>query len=133
MPDTGPGTRPAGRYGDSPAHGRRIAVLLGAGVALLMVIWATWVAVGIAHQPVRWSQEIPNPQPDGSVEVTFQVTMKPGRTAVCTVEALDEGFGQVGLIDITVGPSERDTITVTARVPTSQQGVSGNVKDCVAS
>lgn len=131
MPDTVPVALPAGRYGGTTRRGRVTMWALGGTMALLLVAWAAWVAVGVARQPVQWSDAIAAARPDGSVEVTFQVTIKPGRTAVCTVEALNVGFDRVGVVDVTVGPAITERITVRAIVPTSERAVSGDVKACV--
>ncbi len=130
MPDTPrPAVRPAGRYGDDRRG--RTGLWIAAGTLMAVIVaWSAWVALGIARQPVHWSDAIGVQRDAGHLELSFQVTMQPGHRAVCTVEALSSGFGQVGLMDVPVGPSPRSTVTVNVLIPTSEPAVSGNVKAC---
>jgi hypothetical protein len=65
-----------------------------------------------------------------SIDVTFQVHMPPGTTAVCTIEALAPSYAQVGTVDVEVGPAESRTSVYEVTVGTSQEATSGVVAGC---
>lgn len=109
--------RPAARYGDRPERPRRRGV-----VVLVAIVAAAVVLAGLGW--VSWGML--QPQAEGEVgtfdvvdatraDFVLEVTRPAGTTAVCTVEALGEGFAQVGVLEVTVEPSD-DRVT---RVPTS--------------
>lgn len=124
--------RPEGRYGPvRRGPDRRTATLAAAAALALAVGWAAYISFGpgrdrVTFQDIGWS--VPS---QDRVEVRFEVQKDPAATAVCTVRALNRGFTEVGIADVTVGPAARRATTVTAVVPTTEQAVSGNVKACV--
>lgn len=123
--------RPAGRYGPEPRRmSRRTATTLAAAVVAAAVGWAAWISFGPGNKGVSFVEVGYKLPSDTSVEVTFEVSKAPDRTAVCTVRALNNGFAEVGLVDVRVGPSAKRSTTVRAVVPTSERAVSGNVKAC---
>ena len=64
------------------------------------------------------------------VDVTFQVHMPPGTTAVCEVEALAPSYAQVGTLDVPVGPSETQTSTYTVTLRTSEEATTAVIESC---
>jgi hypothetical protein len=102
-----------------------VAAALGGGVAL-----AAWFAVSATDQPVHWQDVSSVVHPDGTVSLTFDVRMAPGRAAVCTVHALSRSGSEVGRRDVPVGPSTADATRVDAVVRTSEPAVSAQVKAC---
>jgi hypothetical protein len=106
----------------------------------LVAVWAAIaVCVGIAGL-LAWTQYRDNPVTADvvsyrvldaqRVEVDMQVSMPPGSTAVCTVEALSESYAQVGTLDVPVGPSDRHTTRYRVTVQTSQLATTGVVERC---
>ena len=121
----------AERYGRRPArHPRRGLVITGAIGLSLGLAWAGWVGLAQAQHALSWQNIGYTVLGDGQTRVTFEVTMPPGSTAVCTVRALNTSFAEVGLLDVTVGPSRQDTVRTTVVVPTGELAVTGVVKDC---
>ncbi len=127
----GPASLPPGRYGRAPSAGRRrawrigIGALAAAGVALVV-----WLGIGYSDRPVRWSDVGFDVVSSERIDVTFEVTMKPGTTAVCTLDALATNFAQVGTVDIRVGPSEQTQAHYTATIATSELATTGVVSSC---
>lgn len=137
-PSRGPSARPSAqgpllppdRYGPPRRRlGRRGSTLAAAGAILAGVGFAAWAAFGGAAD-VAWRDLGYVVRSDVSTRVTFEVTMDPGSTAVCTVRALNLGFAEVGLVEIEVGPSPSRSVRAVADVPTSEKAVTGVVKDC---
>lgn len=120
----------AQRYGGAPRPGRsRVAVVavVVAAVGLLALAWVGW---GIMTVPVRTQDAGFAIVDETAVDVTFVVVRDPDATLVCRVRALSEGFAEVGAVDVTVGPSEDRTVTVTTRVATSAPATTGVVQAC---
>ena len=124
-------TRPADRYRRPATPNRRLVAVIGGILVIFLTGWLGWIALSMSDNPVSFSltgQEVPSPT---EAVVTFQVSMDPGRRAVCTVRATDSAMTIVGWTDAPVGPSSQRTFTVTVRVPTMQQAAGGEVKACV--
>ena len=121
------------RYGRTPAVQRRrwLAGFAAVGIAL-GVGFSAWVGLSVGARPLRY-QDLGYHVVDASAtEVTFAVTFVRGPgapAAVCTLRALNAGHAEVGLKDVRV-ESTAATVTLTARVPTSEQAVTGLVKGC---
>jgi hypothetical protein len=106
----------------------------------LVAIWAAIALAVAAAGYLAWSQHAANPVTADvvgfhvldaeSIEVELQVSMPPGSTAVCTVEALSESYAQVGTLEVPVGPSDRLTSRYEVTVRTSQLATTGVVEGC---
>jgi len=126
-------SRPADRYGDRPRSAtvrRRLIVAFVAFAAAVMAL-AAWAAVERYRTGISWIELGLTARDETSATLTFQVSMPAGRTAVCTVRAVNEGLAEVGRQDITVGPSQEGSIRVTATIKTSERASAGSVKTCI--
>lgn len=123
-----------GRTGTTPARGigrwGRVAI----GVALAAAVGLTaWFAFAqntsdpVSHDMVGFTVVSPE-----QVDVTFQVHMPPGTTAVCTLDALATSYAQVGTLDVTVGPVETRTTAYEVTLSTSEEATSAIVSGCEA-
>lgn len=131
-------TPPADRYGrrapggaTADGLGRAAKVAIGAALAAAVALTAWFAAEQTGRNPVTAdvvSFSVPSPE---RIDVTFQVHMPPGTTAVCTVEALAPTYAQVGTVDVPVGPSEGRTSGYTVTVQTSEEATTGVVDRCV--
>lgn len=125
----GPPVRPAERYGDRVRRRGPALVALGV-VATVFVGWVVWAGLGAANRDVRWSDVGYEVVDDTTVEVTFTVVKDPDATVVCTVEALNGRFAQVGLATVEVGPADRRGVQHTVTVRTAERAVTGVVEAC---
>lgn len=131
-PAVAPDDLRAARYGEtaSPRQRRlrtRLVVVVAAVLGAAVVVW---LAIGVL-QPDVTSQDVGfTVRDETSVEVVFDVHLPPGARATCTVEALSSGFGQVGLVDVEVGPTDRSPVRVRVDVATSELAATGIVRDC---
>ncbi len=66
-----------------------------------------------------------------SVTVTFQISLPAGRTAACTVRAVNVGLVEVGRKDVRVGPSESGQVRTSVTLRTTERADGGGVKACV--
>ncbi len=123
-------SRPEDRYGAAPRRmSRRTATVLAVAAITLAVALIALITFG-NPQKVAWQDAAFKVQGDAAVTVTFAVTMKPGTTAVCTVQALNIRFSEVGRVDVVVGPSKDKVVTSTVTIPTSERANTGTVKAC---
>lgn len=125
---------PAGRYGTAPTRpsarrrARRAAVVVVA--ALVLAVFAVWMARGVLGDPVQWKTVGFHVADASSTDVTFDVTKEPDATVTCRVQALSESYGEVGVRSVEVGPGQERTQRVTATVRTTGLAVSATVLGC---
>ena len=133
-PQPAPGTParpPAGRYGPEPTAARRrltvvaIAVLAAVGLAVVVVIGLRYACEPVRHKVVGF--DVVDSE---RVDVTFELSMDPGTTARCTIDALAESYAQVGTLDVTVGPVDTLESRWTATVATSELATTGVIESC---
>jgi hypothetical protein len=122
---------PPGRYGPEPTPRRRRLVVAGIVLVALVGVAIT-LAIGLrsANEPVRYKDfgfDVVGPE---RVDVTFDVYMDAGTTAVCTLDALNESYAQVGTVDVTVGPVDVTEARYTVEVATSELATTGIVQSC---
>ena len=121
-------TPPSGRYG---RRTRRAPVVAAAALLVLAALaWSAWVAISVASEPVRWADVGYQVHGDAEVTVSFDVTVRHGAGAVCTVQALNARHAEVGRRDVRVAGT--GTVRVTSVLPTSELAVTGLVKTCAA-
>lgn len=130
MPDAPASALFEDRYGIKQTRSRR-GVLIGGGImVVVLVTWALVITAKTNDKPVRFSSTSIAVRDATRAEITFQVTMKPGSRAVCTLRALNKRSETVGLSDVIVGASEQESFSVTREIATSEMAESGGVKDC---
>ena len=129
----GPDSQLDARYGRTGSSRRR-ARLIGFGAAgVFAVVLAAWLGWGgvlegldtvdsqnIGHQVLS----------DSEVEIRFQVSVEPGITTACALQALNESFGIVGWEIVELPPTENRTRSVDETVRTSEQSVTGLIYRC---
>ncbi|MEV8023548.1 DUF4307 domain-containing protein [Microbacterium sp. NPDC080220] len=67
---------------------------------------------------------------DRTVEVRVQVTVNPGTTVACSLEAQDAEHGIVGFAVVEVPASEDHSRIITERIPTTARPTTGFVRSC---
>jgi len=127
-----PTALPTGRYGPpaAPGAGRRRTVgLVALGIALVAV--TVWVGLGAARTPVTWKDIGFTTDGATSVEVVFDVVrLDPGDAVQCRVQALNQHFGQVGLVTVDVAPAQDRVQRFAVDVATTEAAVTGLVDSC---
>ncbi|UFU07447.1 DUF4307 domain-containing protein [Ruania halotolerans] len=119
-----------GRSADQEGRSRRqmwmvAAACTAAGLVVLVLISITLL------RPAATARDVGFAVPDeAQVRVIFDVTKPADRSAVCTVEALNTGFGQVGLLDVVIPPSDGPTTRHTVAVATTELATTGVVREC---
>lgn len=122
------------RYGPPPRRpGPRATLALVVAALALAAGWAAWSAWSDTDRRIGWTDIAYRVPDDATTVVTFEVNRDPGTTVVCTVRALNRSFAEVGLVDVTVPPSDSRSSRAEVEVPTSERAVSGTVKGCVTS
>lgn len=119
----------ARRYGERP-RSRRPFVVLVVVVSLVATAVVVWVAVGLVRPQASGDAPAFTVVGVDEVEVRLEVTRPPGTTAACTLEALGNGFGQVGLLDVTVPPSQNRVAQLGVTLRTSERANAVVVRDC---
>ncbi|WP_269047908.1 DUF4307 domain-containing protein [Paenarthrobacter sp. Z7-10] len=136
--DASAATSLTNRYGrPKRALTRRKKIILTAVIAVLVLAFVTWLAVGRGPAAVD-SKVIGFSVTDATLtEVDFQVIKNPGSTAQCAVKALGSDFAVVGWDVLTIGPNaagtgadQGRTTAHRAKARTESLAVSGVVDSC---
>jgi hypothetical protein len=100
-----------------------IGILLGSAMA----VW--WGLAATVGKP-SWTLMGYHVIDDRSVDVTYLVSRPAGQDVTCTIQALDDKFATVGLIEVQVPASGTSSLRRTTRVRTTTRAVTGVVKSC---
>ncbi len=98
------------------------------GIALMMV--GVLFASIANYNPVQ-SQDVGFSVKDPTqVVLDFELTKPEDATAVCSVEALNEQFGQVGYKIIEIGPQETAKVRLSVSINTTELATTALVDEC---
>lgn len=130
--DAGAVTVPPGRYGPPPhPHARRRLVVGLWALAAVGTAVTLWMGVGMARTPVTWDDIGFRIDGTEQVEVVYDVARRdPSQPVRCTLEALNQRYGQVGVVEVEVPPSTERAVRRADVVRTSEQAVTGIVRYC---
>lgn len=118
----------AQRYGERKSNPRRNRILTIVGVAVLTLI-AAWF--GFAnYSPLSFKDLGYRVLSDYRIEVDFELTRPVGSVAICSVEALNNSFAQVGWIELILPAAEQSTTRNTVTLNTTELAVTGLVDEC---
>jgi hypothetical protein len=121
------------RYGRTPAR-RRTARWWAIGVALAVAVvvgaWVAWVGLLGPDASVDARTAGYSFVGDAEVEIEYQVTVAPGLTASCALEALNEKYGVIGWKIVDVPAASEPTRAFTDTVRTSEPAVTGLIYRC---
>lgn len=116
------------RYGVRKSNPKRNKVLAIIGVAL-MTVTAAWF--GFAnYSPLSYQDQGYRVVSEFRTEVDFELTKPKNQTAICSIQALNNQFAQVGWVELEFGPSEFTTLRHTVAVNTTEEAVTGLVHNC---
>jgi ABC-type lipoprotein release transport system permease subunit len=95
------------------------------GVAL-----ATWLALANTLGQVTWTDTGYKVLDDRSVRVDFDVHRQSGQAVTCRVQALDQTFAVVGVLDVAVPATAAPSLHRQVVVRTASRAVTGVVQRC---
>jgi hypothetical protein len=121
------------RYGRTPARRRAArwwAIAVGLAVAVTVVLWVGWVgllgpAASVESDTTGFTILSPS-----EVEVEYAVSIAPGETAACAVEALNEKYAVIGWKIVELPASTERTRSLTETLLTSEAAVTGLIYRC---
>lgn len=118
------------RYGNTDTDRRPLwiaAVVLG----ILALAWIVWWAIA-AGRPTATAEPVGMEViSDSEVHLTYNLTAPVGSTVTCTVTALTDNLTEVGVRQVTVGPTEREVTAVTTSLATIMRATGVDVTGCV--
>jgi hypothetical protein len=119
----------ATRYGKQPKLSRtRWLAISVSGVALMVI--GVLIASIANYNPVQ-SQDIGFSVKDATqVILDFEVSKPNDASVVCSVEALNQQFGQVGYKSIEIGPQETSTVRISVSINTTELATTALVDEC---
>lgn len=119
----------AERYGSRPRLSRTRWLWISAlGIALMVigVIFATVANYNpVQSKDVGFSVKSPT-----QVVLDFELTKPFDATAICTLEALNTQFGQVGYKSIEIGPQETSKLRLSVSINTTELATTALVDEC---
>lgn len=121
------------RYGRGPADRRRQRLLLtvvGAVFAVVLAAWVIWAGLDGTNGTIEANDTGHRVVDDRSVRVTFELSVEPGTTVFCAVQALNEQFAIVGWKVVEIPPSTHRTRSLTQTVLTTERGNTGLIYRC---
>lgn len=121
------------RYGRTPRFTRRtklIAYVTAGAFAVVFGAWLLWA--GLLGAPAQLdardvAHSVVSPT---EVSVTWDLSVDPGTTTSCAVQALNSGFSVVGWKVVDIPASDSFTRTFTETVKTSELSVTGLIYRC---
>lgn len=125
--------RPPGRYGeDQPAWHRVAARAAVITLAVVGIAWVVWVGITNGMKPVTGSLVTYQPIDGTRMRADIDVTMDPGRTARCTLEAKSARHLVVGQTTVQVPAADRRTQRVVTEILTQEAGASVEITSCTS-
>lgn len=124
----------AARYGRTRARRTRDRLLLIAGavvVAVVLVAWVVWAGLDGSRPTVEATDtghRLMNEE--RAVEVSWTLSVPPGNTSACIVQALDEDFTVVGWRVVEIPASDRHLRELTENVRVAREANTGLISRC---
>jgi hypothetical protein len=119
----------AQRYGKKPKLSKTRWLWISASGITLMAIGVLFVSLA-NYNPVQ-SQDIGFSVKDPTqVVLDFEVSKPLDAVAICSLEALNQQFGQVGYKTIEVGPQETTKVRLSVSINTTELATTALVDEC---
>jgi hypothetical protein len=119
------------RYGRklSPRGRRRALIILVTAIGVLTIVWFLWAnPIGVGPQAV--ARDTGFRLTDDRITVTFDLSITPGATGACAVQALDKSFAVVGWKVVTYGATSEETRSEEVTLRVTSPAVTGLVSSC---
>ncbi|MEY2848217.1 MAG: hypothetical protein RI885_882 [Actinomycetota bacterium] len=107
-----------------------MAWVAASGVLIVVAAWVVWAGLDGLRTGVDVFDTGHSVVDERTVSVTWQVTMDPGTTARCAVEAQNEDHAIVGWKVVEIPASDLRTRSITERVTTTELAVTGLIHRC---
>jgi hypothetical protein len=123
----------AERYGRGPKRSRRgrwFGVAAGGVVVVVAVVWALWAGLGSASAQIDAEDTGHQVIDARTVQISFTVSMPPGSTASCALQAQNENFAVVGWKIVDIPASDKTTQSVTETIRSSELANTGLIYGC---
>jgi hypothetical protein len=123
----------AERYGRGPVNRRRNRWWFAATAAAFAVVFGAWLWWGGLSSPAAQLEardagyEVVD---DRTVTVQWRLTVEPGTSASCAVQALNARYGVVGWKVVDLPPSEQRTRLFTEELRTTERAETGLIYRC---
>lgn len=117
------------RYGGAGSD-RRPLWIAAVIVGVLGAAWIIWQIVLLGRPTATAEPVALVVVSDAEVEVTYNLTAPVGSTVTCTVTATTDNLTEVGVRQVTVGPTETDTTAVTTTLATIMPATGATVDGC---
>ncbi|HHW82753.1 MAG TPA: DUF4307 domain-containing protein [Actinomycetales bacterium] len=117
------------RYG-APAQDRRTVWIVAVTLGVIALAWLVWQMFAMAQPEARAEAQAMEVVSDSELQVTYNLDAPVGSTVTCTLTALNDAHTEVGVRQITVGPTEAESTAVTATVATIQRASGAIVDQC---
>lgn len=121
------------RYGRTPGGRTRTRwIAVGTAFAFVAVFsaWVIWGGLLATPAQIETNDTGHSIIDASSVQVTWELSVDPGSTTSCAVQALNDSFGIVGWKVIDIPASDDRTRSFTADVRTMELAVSGLIYRC---
>ena len=115
-----------------PAPGTGRWWVVGTVGCALGVALVVWIALANTLGKVTWTDTGYQGVDDRSVRVEVDVHRSAGQAATCTVRALDQRFGVVGVVEVEVPAGPERTVHRGTTIRTTARAVTGTVQRCDA-
>nr|NLD40191.1 DUF4307 domain-containing protein [Actinomycetales bacterium] len=115
------------RYG-APVSDRRTVWVVASALAVLAVAWLIWQVIVMGRPTATAEAMAMAVLSDSELQVTYNLIAPEGSTVTCTVTAVNDTATEVGVRQVTVGPTESEATSVTTTVATIQRA-SGTIVD----
>jgi hypothetical protein len=93
---------------------------------------AVWLGLASSLGQVTWDDTGYRVVDDRTVTVDFDVHRAPGQAVQCQVRALDQSFGVVGVVDVSIPAGQARSVHQRATIRTTSRAVTGTVDSCTA-
>lgn len=122
-------TRYEQRYG-KPSSSRRPLWVVVIVCGILGVAALSWLAWDMLQPTATGEVARFEVVDDRQVDFILEVTRPIGEPGVCTIEALGDGFAQVGLLEKDLEPATSAVIEVPLTIATSERATVAVVREC---
>ena len=121
------------RYGRTSNRRRRnliFAIAFGGAIVVVFAAWAIWVGLFQPTAAIEFDSTGQSSVASNELRVTWQLSVDPGTSTECAVQALDANFGIVGWKIVSIPASSLQTRSLATVVRTAQHSLAGNVYQC---